>query len=144
MRAGLWYRTRGFVDRHTQKIWLLIVVGGVVVALYGVRWEADERAQAIDATSATARAQTCDGLRNDQRLDRLLIDTVLEQPEGAGGSLLDLPSYRALPTEVQTYLRELALSMQPSPDATSLAERLEAFRDEHLGADDLPAYCQRS
>lgn len=130
MRAALWFRVRSFSSRHANKIWLTIVVTGVVVALYGVRAEGTAR-----------REQICETLENGQRVDRLLINTVLDTP-GGGVPLLDVSSFQSLPAEVQTYVRELAAASAPDPGARSLAARLESFRDENLGPDALPTYCQ--
>lgn len=132
MKAALWFRVRAFATRHANKIWLCIVVSGVTLALVGIRNEGTER-----------REQICDALTNGQRVDRLLIDTVLETPT-RGIPLLDVESFGSLPPAVQTYVRDLASEASaPTPDApASLAERLEAFRDENLGADDLPEYCR--
>lgn len=130
MRASLWFRVRTFAGRHANKIWLTIVVTGVVVALFGVRAEGTER-----------REQICEALENGQRVDRLLINTVLDTP-GGGIPLLDVESFRSLPPEVRTYVRDLATASAPDPGARSLAARLESFRDENLGPDALPTYCQ--
>lgn len=126
MRAALWYRIRVWVSLHANKLWLVIIVAGVVGAMAGSRWEAGNREQAI-----------CDWAIHQQTIDRTLIDTVL-QP-AAGNPILDVPSFTALPPEVQTYLRDIAAA--PTGDTDTLARRLQRFRDEHLGDDDLPAYC---
>lgn len=127
MRAAIWYRLRVWTSRHANKLWLVIVVAGVFGAMAGSRWEASNREQAI-----------CDWATHQQAIDRTLIDTVLADP-AQGNPILDVASFAALPPEVQTYLRDIAAT--PSGDTDTLARRLERFRDEHLGADDLPAYC---
>jgi hypothetical protein len=131
MRAALWFRVRTFASRHANKIWLGILAAGLTVALFGIRNEADVR-----------RQQDCEALRNGQRVDRLLIDTVLDSSSGPGIPLLDIASFAALPPEVQTYVRDLAAASAPDPKAQSLAERLEMFRDEHLSPSVLPDYCR--
>jgi hypothetical protein len=130
VRPPLWLRARQFASDHANKIWLAIIVLGLVAALAGIRNEGDVR-----------RAEMCEFARNGQRADRLLIDTVLEP--GPGIPLLDVESFASLPAAVQTYLRDLAIASTPTPDpdGDSLAERLQAHRDEQLGPEALPSYC---
>lgn len=131
MKARLWFRARTFTSRHANKIWLTIVVTGVVVALFGVRHEANVRED-----------QICSALESGQRVDRALIDTVLDGEGGGGVPLLDVDSFAALPLEVQDYVRDLATESAPDPDARSLAQRLMTFRETQLGPDALPVYCR--
>lgn len=131
MRARLWFRVRTFASRHANKIWLTIVVTGVVVALFGVRHEGEVR-----------QDQICSALESGQRVDRALIDTVLDTEASGGVPLLDVASFAALPPEVQEYVRDLAAASAPDPGARSLAQRLATFRETQLGPDAFPSYCQ--
>ena len=131
MKARLWFRVRSFGSRHANKIWLTIVVTGVVVALFGVRHEGEVR-----------QGQICAALESGQRVDRAMIDTVLDSDEGGGIPLLDVDSFTALPPEVQDYVRDLANESAPDPRVRSLAERLAVFRETQLGPGALPTYCR--
>lgn len=146
MRARVWFRVRTFIDEHAAKITAALVVGGVAASLIGLRYESTERRERdriaieqIQQSALTSRSETCEGLRSGQRTDRLLIDTVLETP-AAGIPLLDVPTYTSLPPLIQQYLREISEGGDPG-DGETLAERLAAYKEEHLGSDDLPAFC---
>jgi hypothetical protein len=140
---GWWLRTKGFAARHATVLVVLGMTAVSATALAGVRWEAGQREDATARSDDRARAQICTALESAQDTDRLLINTVLDDPDDGGGvPLLDVEAYNDLPPSVQQYVRELAAAQVPGPDdARSLAERLEAFRDEHLGRDDLPTFC---
>lgn len=129
--TGWWNRAVAFNRRHATIVVLLGITAVAVAAVIGLQNEQHQR-----------QAQICDSFVRGQATDRLLIDTVLQDSGGGGGvPLLDVASYNQLPPEVQKYVRDLAAASEPDDSGDPLAERLARFRDENLGADDVPAFC---
>lgn len=146
-RPAWWLWARSRAARYSTVIVVVWMTAISAVAIGGVRWEIRERQDAVDAAAVERRGQICDGFARLQRSDRLLIGVVLDEPDNSGGiPLLDVASFRDLPPAVQTYVIDLAEATDPPPtaeDPPTLAERLDAFRDENLGTDDLPEFCAR-
>lgn len=138
MKPSRRYRARMFVDRHAAKIALTVVVAASFAGMAGLRWEANQRQDRIDAAAAERRDQICDEARNLRALVSELIDTAVgDDPEGLPLTTLD--SFHALPVEVQNYLRDLAAAAAARPEGPSLAERLRLFQQTRLA--ELPEFC---
>lgn len=148
MRASLWYRLQQFVARHAALIGVGIVVVASLVAVGGVRWEANQRADAIraegeqraediEAAAADRRAQICAESRNLRALVSELIDTAVAGEPSV--NLLDVPSFTGLPASVQTFLRDYVAAVAAGESAPDLAERLREFQRTRLA--ELPEFC---
>lgn len=140
-----------FGDRHAIKIAFTLIVAVAVVAVAGVRWEANNRADQVQAESeqraidveraaTERRGQICAEARNLRALVSELIDTAVGEGGSSGLPLTELPTFAALPESVQAYLQELAAASAASPeDQPDLATRLRSFQESRLA--ELPDFC---
>lgn len=127
-RFGRW------LDRHTMQVALGIVVTATVGSVAGLLWEADQRADAIEKAAAERRAQICGEARNLRLLVSEMIDVAVT---GDPVDYTTLPSWPALPVEVQAFIVDLVAHSTTNPDG--LDDRLIRFQAERLG--DLPEFC---
>lgn len=127
-RFGRW------LDHHAMQVALGLVVTATVGSVAGLVWEANRRTDAINEAAAERRAQICEEAANLRLLVSEMIDVAVT---GDRVDYTSLPSWDALPVEVQAFVVDLAAHVTTNPDG--LAGRLIRFREERLG--DLSEFC---